>query len=209
MVIIASSLFSFIQYTIFYQHPGYLCIQRPLVVIHHPHSLRLIALLDDRASDISPLAIDLSKSPYQPSIPSIDLALHDAVNQLIDVRCPALLQVRLIGVAVLEIGEFGAAVPALDDAKDLVLVLAEGVVKGALLVGLDASGGSLLDVDVLDAVVGRVLLDGECDGSDADGLAHHPAHALHGKCVVEGVRERLVLPFVSTTLPMLYINSPP
>jgi hypothetical protein len=52
-------------------------------------------------------------------------------------------------------------------------------VQSAVLGGaLDSSGGSLVNINVLDPVVVLVLLDIQSDGREADRLARQPANAL-------------------------------
>lgn len=100
---------------------------------------------------------------------ALDVRLDDAM--LGGVRRPALLVPR-----VLELVEVDQAARfALDGPEEVVGVLAEFPVHGAVLGRpLDAARERLVDVDVLDARIVLVVLDGERDGSSRDRGALEP-----------------------------------
>ena len=62
-----------------------------------------------------------------------------------------------------------------------------------LLRTLDTAGEGLVDLDELDSALVLVMLDGEVDSCDRDGLPGEPADALQTENLVAVIAERLVL----------------
>lgn len=144
-----------------------------------------------------PLAIHLLKTPSLISRPPIVNALRPSLHML-----PLhIIKARLQKVVVVNILQLDPPTLALHFSEYLVLMLAEGVVKGTLFCrAANAAGGYLVDVDVGVFVGGvvDVLINGEGDGGVGDGFAHEPGYALlvgildgqAGNCV-EGIGRRL------------------
>ncbi len=78
---------------------------------------------------------------------------------------------------IIHIGQLDPTAPPSHRAENLVGVVTEYPIEGAVLGGSDAAGGNLLDVDV-GQIVGDVFLDGEGDGREGNGAAEEPAYAL-------------------------------
>lgn len=156
----------------------------------------IVALLDHDASGIAALAIDIRETPDHVSSPAglsddvaLDVRLASWTALLLLALEPALLQVGLLDVV-----EGDEARLARELAEDVVLVLVLLPVQRAQLGrALQPAGRRLLDVDVHQPGVVRVLLDVQIDRGQADGRPGHPAHALQGEDWVRVIGEGFVL----------------
>lgn len=147
-------------------------------------------LRNNRVPHIPPLALHNLETPDLGSRPAVIDRLDPRRDPLGAAVLPALGQERVAHLqrARLPLGA------ALHFAEEPVAVLAVLVVEGAVLGrALDAARRRLLDVDVRQARVVRVLLGVEADGGEADGLAREPADALEREAGVDVAGERFVL----------------
>ena len=105
-----------------------------------------------------------------------------------------LVQPVLLEPLALDLVESGTPTLGEDRSEEMVLVLALGPIKRAVLGSArhPASKG-LDDINALDTLVVLVVVDVEVDASHGDGLPGEPANALEAEDLVGVVTERLVL----------------
>lgn len=108
--------------------------------------------------------------------PPVPHTLHVTLHIFVPLIQPALLQKLIV---VLDIAQLDPSALALDFAEDPIFVVSILPVERAVFGRAgDAARGSLFDVDVGEAVVGGVLLDGQGYGCEGNGFAEPPAYAL-------------------------------